>query len=105
MADVVDRTGLDLMKPKRQTLNSTTPRTRKPSSRAHPAADLSLGLENLTSELFFSELRVSNPASKSSYHVAIRGMGPGGNFCSRPDYAMSELGTCKHLEFTLSGAD
>lgn len=60
------------------------------------------GLENLTSEPFFSEFRVSNPVSKSSYRVAIRGVGPGGNFCSCPDYATSELGTCKHLEFTLA---
>jgi superfamily II DNA or RNA helicase len=60
------------------------------------------GLENLTDEPFFSEFRVSNPASKSSYRVAIRGGGPGGNFCSCPDYATSELGTCKHIEFTLA---
>jgi hypothetical protein len=33
------------------------------------------GLENRTSEPFFSEFRVNNPASKSSYRVAIRGMG------------------------------
>jgi len=60
------------------------------------------GLENLTSEPFFSEFRVSNPASKSTYRVAIRGLGPGGNFCSCPDYATNELGTCKHIEFTLA---
>jgi superfamily II DNA or RNA helicase len=60
------------------------------------------GLENLGSEPFFSEFRVSNPASKSSYRVAIRGLGPGGNFCSCPDYSTSGLGTCKHLEFTLA---
>ena len=60
------------------------------------------GLENLDGEPFFSEFRVSNPASKSSYRVAIRGLGPGGNFCSCPDYATSELGTCKHIEFTLA---
>ena len=88
-------------------------------SRTHAPADLSLldwqrglrrqfgreqsfGLENLTSEPFFSEFRVSNPASNSSYRVAIRGLGPGGNFCSCPDYATSELGTCKHIEFTLA---
>jgi hypothetical protein len=88
-------------------------------SRTHAPADLSpvdwqrglrrqfgreqdFGLENLTSEPFFSEFRVSNPVSKSSYRVAIRGLGPGGNFCSCPDYATSELGTCKHLEFTLA---
>jgi hypothetical protein len=60
------------------------------------------GLENLGSEPFFSEFRVNNPVSKSSYRVAIRGLGPGGNFCSCPDYATSELGTCKHIEFTLA---
>src|SRR6202045_3360262 len=53
----------------------------------------SFGLENRGSEPFFSEFRVSNPVSKSSYRVAIRGLGPGGNFCSCPDYATSELGT------------
>src|SRR5450631_922640 len=60
------------------------------------------GLENLGSEPFFSEFRVSNPVSKSSYRVVIRGPGPGGNFCSCPDYSTSELGTCKHIEFTLA---
>lgn len=58
-------------------------------------------LENIGGEPFFSEFRVSNPASRSSYRIAIRGKGPGGNFCSCPDYATSELGTCKHIEFTL----
>lgn len=91
-------------------------------SRTHAPADLSpvdwqrglrrqfgreqaFGLENLGSEPFFSEFRVSNPVSKSSYRVAIRGPGPGGNFCSCPDYATSELGTCKHLEFTLANLE
>ncbi|TYO64512.1 DEAD/DEAH box helicase [Bradyrhizobium hipponense] len=59
-------------------------------------------LENLGVEPFFSEFRVTNPASKSSYRVVVRGIGPGGNFCSCPDYATNELGTCKHLEFTLA---
>jgi hypothetical protein len=59
-------------------------------------------LENLGSDPFFSEFRVTNPVSKSTYRVAIRGLGPGGNFCSCPDYATNELGTCKHLEFTLA---
>jgi superfamily II DNA or RNA helicase len=62
----------------------------------------SFGLENLSGEPFFSEFRVSNPVSKSSYRVVIRGLGPGGNFCSCLDYATSELGTCKHIEFTLA---
>lgn len=44
---------------------------------------------------------MTNPASRSSYRVVIRGPGPGGNYCSCPDYATNELGTCKHIEFTL----
>ena len=60
------------------------------------------GLENLGGEPIFSEFRVSNPVSKSSYRVVIRGLGPGGNYCSCPDYGTSELGTCKHIEFTLA---
>jgi superfamily II DNA or RNA helicase len=108
------------MKFKRRSPKSTTIPKKEPKlSRTHAPDDLSpvewqrglrrqfgreqaFGLENLTNEPFFSEFRVSNPASKSSYRVAIRGKGPGGNFCSCPDYATSELGTCKHIEFTLS---
>src|SRR5438445_12629438 len=108
------------MKTKRQSVNSATKPNREPKlSRTHAPADLSpldwqrglrrqfgreqaFELENLGAEPFFSEFRVSNPVSKSSYRVVIRGLGPGGNFCSCPDYATSELGTCKHLEFTLA---
>src|SRR5882757_2081147 len=108
------------MKSKRRQSNSTTKPTKEPKlSRTHAPLDLSpvdwqrglrrqfgreqaFGLENLGGEPFFSEFRVSNPVSKSNYRVAIRGLGPGGNFCSCPDYATSELGTCKHLEFTLA---
>jgi superfamily II DNA or RNA helicase len=108
------------MKSKRQNLNSATRSNKEPKvSRTHAPADLSpvdwqralrrqfgreqaFGLENLNSEPFFSEFRVSNTVSKSSYRVAIRGLGPGGNFCSCPDYATNELGTCKHIEFTLA---
>ncbi len=108
------------MKSEHRNLNSISKPNKEPKlSRTHAPADLSpvdwqrglrrqfgreqaFGLENLCSEPFFSEFRVSNPVSKSSYRVAIRGLGPGGNFCSCPDYATSELGTCKHLEFTLA---
>ena len=108
------------MQAKRRATSSTTVAKKEPKlSHTHAPADLSpvewqrdlrrqfgreqaFGLENLTGEPFFSEFRVSNPVSKSSYRVAIRGMGPGGNFCSCPDYATSELGTCKHIEFTLA---
>ena len=62
----------------------------------------SFDLENIGAEPIFSEFRVGNPQSKSSYRVAIRGLRPGDNFCSCPDYATNELGTCKHIEFTLA---
>jgi superfamily II DNA or RNA helicase len=108
------------MKSNRRSRNSApTPKKETKLSRTHAPADLSpvewqrglrrqfgrdqtFGLENLTPEPFFSEFRVSNPASKSSYRVAIRGIRPGNNFCSCPDYATNELGTCKHIEFTLA---
>ncbi|CAH1070381.1 hypothetical protein [Candidatus Nitrotoga sp. 1052] len=61
-----------------------------------------VGLECLRAEPFFSDYRVGNPQSKSSYRVAICGLHPGDNFCSCPDYATNELGTCKHIEFTLA---
>jgi ERCC4-related helicase len=105
---------------KRRNLGSAAKLDKEPKlSRSHAPADLSpvdwqrglrrqfgrgqaFGIENLTGEPFFSEFRVSNPVSKSSYRVAIRGLGPGGNFCSCPDYSTGELGTCKHIEFTLA---
>jgi len=59
-------------------------------------------LDNKGEEPFFSDFRVSNPQTKTSYRVAIRGLQPGDNFCSCPDYATNELGTCKHIEFVLA---
>jgi hypothetical protein len=60
------------------------------------------GLENLGPAPVFSDFRVSNPASGTHYRVAIRGQAPGQNFCTCPDYATNDLGTCKHIEFTLA---
>jgi len=59
-------------------------------------------LENRGDQPFFSEFRVGNPQSKASYRVAIRGLNAGDNYCSCPDYATNELGTCKHIEFVLA---
>jgi ERCC4-related helicase len=109
-----------VIKSRRRNLKLAAKPNKEPKlSRTHAPADLSpvewqrglrrqfgreqsFELENLTNETFFSDFRVSNPDSRSSYRVAIRGPGPGGNFCSCPDYATSELGTCKHIEFTLA---
>ena len=51
----------------------------------------------------FSDFRVHNPASGTHYRVAIRGQAPGQNFCTCPDYATNNLGTCKYIEFTAEG--
>lgn len=59
-------------------------------------------LKNLGREPFFSEFEVTNPQTKRTYRVAIRGAALGENFCSCPDFAVNTLGTCKHIEFTLA---
>ena len=60
------------------------------------------GLDNLGSEPVFSDFVVHNPASNSRNRVSIRGSGLGQNFCSCADFATNDLGTCKHVEFTLA---
>jgi superfamily II DNA or RNA helicase len=62
----------------------------------------SFGLENLGTEPVFSDFSVHNPASGSRYRVSIRGRALGQNFCTCPDFATNDLGTCKHIEFTLA---
>jgi superfamily II DNA or RNA helicase len=59
-------------------------------------------LENVGGHAVFSDFQVTNPQSKQTYRVAIRGGGLGDNFCSCPDFATNTLGTCKHIEFTLA---
>jgi superfamily II DNA or RNA helicase len=59
-------------------------------------------LENLGAEPFFSEFHVTNPQTKATYRVAIRGKAAGENFCSCPDFRTNHLGTCKHIEFALA---
>ena len=60
------------------------------------------GLDNLGSEPVFSDFGVHNPASGSRYRVSIRGTALGQNFCTCADFATNDLGTCKHIEFTLA---
>ncbi|MBI5451274.1 MAG: DEAD/DEAH box helicase [Gammaproteobacteria bacterium] len=62
----------------------------------------SFTLENLGDDPVFSEFAVINPESGRRYRVAIRGEQPGENYCSCPDFATNDLGTCKHIEFTLA---
>ena len=59
-------------------------------------------LENTGDHPLFSEFKLTNPESGKAYKIAIRGDAPGDNYCSCPDYSINNLGTCKHIEFTLS---
>ncbi len=59
-------------------------------------------LKNLGTEPIFSEFEVTNPETRRTYQVAIRGAALGENYCSCPDFSANTLGTCKHVEFTLA---
>ncbi len=59
-------------------------------------------LENVGDHPIFSAFHVANPQSQNTYRVHIRGVQPGDNYCSCPDFATNTLGTCKHIEFTLA---
>ncbi len=58
-------------------------------------------LQNLEEQPICSEFQVTNPISKRSYRVSIRGANAGDNFCTCPDFMVNTLGTCKHIEFVL----
>ncbi len=59
-------------------------------------------LKNVGGHPFFSDFEVTNPESKNTYRVSIRGAELGDNSCSCPDFTTNTLGTCKHIEFTLA---
>src|SRR6266568_2435541 len=59
-------------------------------------------LENRGEHPIFSDFSLTNFQTGRSYKVAIRGDKPGDNYCSCPDYTGNNLGTCKHIEFTLA---
>jgi len=65
------------------------------------AAEQKFKLKNIGAKPVFSEFQVTNPETKRTYRVAVRGQGLGVNYCSCPDFAVNTLGTCKHIEFTL----
>lgn len=57
--------------------------------------------KSLENGAILGDYHVANPASRRSYHVAIRGRDPGQNHCTCPDFLGNTLGTCKHIEFVL----
>jgi superfamily II DNA or RNA helicase len=62
-------------------------------------------IKNVGDHPLFSEFEVVNPESRNAYRVRIRGPRLGDNHCSCPDFATNTLGTCKHIEFTLSALE
>jgi hypothetical protein len=91
---------------------SKTPRLRKPEGMSLEEWQIALRrefgreqrfkLQNIGDQEIFSEFDVTNPATRRTYRVIIRGQNPGDNHCSCPDFAVNTLGTCKHIEFTLA---
>jgi hypothetical protein len=57
--------------------------------------DQSFGIKNLGEDDIFSEFQITNPQSKSTNRVIIRGPRVGDNFCSCGDFATNTLGTPK----------
>jgi len=58
-------------------------------------------IKNTGDHPIFSDYQLTNPESGRTYKIAIRGGAPGDNYCSCPDYGINNLGTCKHIEYTL----
>jgi superfamily II DNA or RNA helicase len=89
-----------------------TPRTYKPDDmsleqwqtalRREFGREQKFRLVNVGSGEVFSDFNVTNPQTRRTYRVTIRGTGAGDNHCTCPDFAVNTLGTCKHIEFTLS---
>ena len=65
------------------------------------ALEQNFGVENIGTHPVFSDFNVHNSQTKRTYKVAIRDEKNGLNFCSCPDFKVSVLGTCKHIEYTL----
>jgi superfamily II DNA or RNA helicase len=66
------------------------------------ASEQTFEVRNIGGRAVFSEFEVTNPQTKRTYRVAVRGEGLGVNYCSCPDFATNTLGTCKHVEFLLA---
>ncbi len=48
--------------------------------------------ENLGTDPIFSEFQITNPQTRNTYRVTIRGMQSGENFFARPDFATKRAG-------------
>src|SRR5437867_1555666 len=95
----------------RKSKSKKTPRTYKPDDMSLEQWQIALRREfgreqkfklvNVGSSEVFSDFNVTNPQTRRTYRVTIRGGKPGDNHCTCPDFAINTLGTCKHIEFVL----
>lgn len=65
------------------------------------AIEQKFDVTNMGDHAVFSDFEVYNPNSKNTYKVAIRDGSISTNYCSCPDFAINNLGTCKHIEYVL----
>ena len=66
------------------------------------AVEQKFEVTNIGEHAVFSDFEVYNPKSKNTYKVAVRDGVSSTNFCSCPDFAINNLGTCKHIEYLLN---
>lgn len=66
------------------------------------AAEQKFIIKNIGDHEVFSDFEVRNPTNDKKYTIAIRSKYIGSNFCSCPDFKVSGLGTCKHVEYILN---
>ena len=102
----------DTKKTEEKKIRMKTSRTHKPDDlsleewqrllRKQFGEQMAYRLENVGDHPLFSDYALTNPESGRKYKIAIRGDKPGDNYCSCPDFSINNLGTCKHIEYTLS---
>jgi len=65
------------------------------------ARDQKFRITNIGTHPVFSDFKIFNPASGKTYKVSIRDNIKSFNYCSCPDFTITALGTCKHIEYIL----
>jgi len=66
------------------------------------AADQKFSVTNIGDHPVFSDFEVFNPETERTYKVSVRDNQNSYNYCSCPDFKITGLGTCKHLEYVLA---
>ncbi|MFV1975984.1 MAG: DEAD/DEAH box helicase [Candidatus Scalindua sp.] len=110
-SDSKKRNTKDTKKQKKKTIKPRVSKTHKPEDieleewqrilRKQFAEQQNFKLKNSGTHPILSEFLLTNPETEKTYKISIRGDKPGNNFCSCPDFKINNLGTCKHIEFTL----